>query len=376
MKRIWLVLALILGLQFTYLPAQAAEAKIVRLVTEPNRNFSGYFYSDDLATRLAPTGDLGKLVFYPANRPRIWVVDTAFIDDVLAMKDKYKIGLEDGEKIDGVGSLVAVNWLNQFSFISSSDQVVVLPYGNPAYRLIKNYAPGELNFYYANANKRLASFLARSVISDKSGNYSKGSLKSDNSLRVKYAQNRRTLTTLSRVVDAPELTTLRLQMARLLNPNINKEFRNRLLKSADKEITRSARKLRVIAGRYRLTSSEVKLPITLVNNFSSPVKVSLELLPRNSRVQISGISDVIIAPNSKMQLSLPANVITPGTVTVAARLTDAKGVPVTKYSQLNLNLSIVDSRVAWFTSSAATLLFVAATLQTVRRVRRSQKSKQ
>lgn len=373
MKRVWLVLAVILGLQFTYLPAQATDVKVIRLVTEPNRNFSGYFYNDDLATRLAPTGDIGKLVFYPANRPRIWVVDTAFIDDVIAMKDEYKIGLESGEKIPGVGSDIAANWLNQFSFISSNDQVVVLPYGNPAYRLLKNYAPGELNFYYSNANKRLASFLTRAVISDKSGKYSTGSLKSDNSLREDYAENRRALTNLNRVVDAPELTTLRLQMARLLNPNIDKEFRNRLLKSADKEVTRSARKLRVISGRYRLTSVEVKLPITIVNNFSTPVKVSLELLPRNSRIQIVGVSDVSIEPYSKKQLSLPANVITPGTVTVAARLIDEKGVPITKYSQLNLNLSIVDSRVAWFTSSAAVLLFVAATLQTVRRVRRSKK---
>jgi hypothetical protein len=373
MKRIWLVLTIILGLQFTYLPAQALDAKIIRLVTEPNRNFSGFFYNDDLTMRLAPTGDLGKLVFYPTTRPRIWVVDTAFIDDVIAMKDEYKIGLETGEKIDGVGSVVATNWLNQFAYISSSDQVVVLPYGNPAYRLTKNYAPGELNFYYSNANKRLAAFLARPVVSDKSGKYSKGSLKSSNELRIDYADNRRAVTTLSRVVDAPELTTLRLQLARLLNPNIDKEFRARLLKSAEKEVTRSDRKLKVISGRYRLTSASVKLPITLVNNFSTPVKVSLELLPRNSRIQISGISDVSIAPNSKLQLLLPANVITPGTVTVAARLTDAKGVPITKYSQLNLNLSIVDSKVAWFTSSAAALLFIAATLQTVRRVRRSRK---
>lgn len=373
MKRIWLVLAVILGLQFTYLPAQAAGAKVIRLVTEPNRNFSGYFYNDDLATRLAPNGDLGKLVFYPVNHSRIWVVDTAFIDDVIAMREKYKIGLESGDKTDGIGSDVAVNWLNQFSYITSSDQVVVLPYGNPAYRLLKNYAPGELNFYYANANKRLASFLARSVISDKYGKFSKGSLKNSNSLRIDYAQNRRALTTLSRVVDAPELTTLRLQLARLLNPDVDKEFRARLLKSAKKEVTRSERKLKVVSGRYRLTSAAVKVPITLVNNFSTPVKVSLELLPRNSRIQIVGISNVSIAPNSKIQLLLPANVITPGTVTVAARLTDAKGVPVTKYSQLNLNLSIVDSRVAWFTSSAAALLFIAATLQTVRRVRRSRK---
>jgi hypothetical protein len=373
MKRIWLVLAVILGLQFTYLPAQAVESQVIRLVTEPNRNYSGFFYNDDLATRLTPNGDFGKLVFSPANRPRTWVVDTAFIDDVIAMKDEYKIGLVGGEKIDGVGSVVATNWLNQFSFISANDRVVVLPYGNPAYRLIKNYAPGELNFYYANANQRLAEFLGRAVISDKSGKYSKGSFASSNSLRMNYTENRQAVTTLDRVVDAPELTTLRLQMARLLNPNIDQEFRDRLLKSADKEVLRSTRKLKVVSGRYRLTAAEVKLPITLVNNFSTQVKVSLELLPRNSRVQIAGITDVSIEPLSKMQLSLPANVITPGTVTVAARLTDAQGVPITKYSQLNLNLSIVDSRVAWFTSSAAVLLFIAATLQTIRRVRRNKK---
>ena len=230
-----------------------------------------------------------------------------------------------------------------------------------------------MNFYYANANQRLAEFLGRAVISDKSGKYSKGSFTSYNSLRVNYAQNRRAVTTLDRVVDAPELTTLRLQMSRLLTPNIDKEFRDRLIKSAEKEVLRSTRKLKVVSGRYRLTAAEVKLPITLVNNFSTQVKVSLELLPRNSRVQIAGITDVSIDPFSKMQLALPANVITPGTVTVAARLTDAKGVPITKYSQLNLNLSIVDSRVAWFASSAAVLLFVAATLQTIRRVRRNKK---
>ena len=373
MKRVWLVLAVILGLQFTYLPAQAVDVQVIRLVTEPNRNYSGFFYNDDLATRLAPTGDLGNLVFYPGNRAHTWVVDMAFIDDVIAMKSEYKIGLKEGEKIDGIGSVVATNWLNQFSSVSTNDQIVVLPYGNPAYRLMKKYAPGELNFYYANANKRLAEFLARTVSSDKSGKYSRDSLKDDSSLRKKYAQNRRALTTLDRVVDAPELTTLRLQMARLLTPNIDKEFRDRLLKSADKEVIRSNRKLRVISGRYRLTSAEVKLPITLVNNFSTPVKVSLELLPRNSRIQIAGVSDVTITPDSKIQLSLPANVITPGNVTVAARLTDKNGIPITKYSQLNLNLSIVDSRVAWFTSSAAILLFVAATLQTIRRVRRNKK---
>jgi hypothetical protein len=373
MKRFWLLITLIFGTQFALYPAHSADTKIIRIVTEPNRNFSGYFYSDELATRLAPTGDLGKLVFYPANRPRTWVVDTAFIDDVIAMSDKYTIGLAEGEKIKGENAMVASNWLNQFAFISTNDKVVVLPYGNPSYSIMKNYAPGELNYYYSKANERLASFLQRPVLSDKTGKYSLGNFKSSNTLRQIYSDNRRLVTNLDRVVDAPELTTLRLQLARLLNPDLSDEFRDRIAKSAEKEVQVSVRKLRVVSGRYRLTSAEVKLPITLVNRFSTPVKISLELLPRNSRIQIQGVKDVLIPADSNIQLTLPANVITPGTVTVAARMVDSKKVPITKFAQLNLNLSIVDARVAWFTSSAALLLFLAATAQTVRRIRRSRK---
>ena len=373
MKRIWLVTALILGLQFTYLPAQAADSKIIKVVAEPNRNFDGNFFSDDLSARLAPTGDLGQLVFSPAKRPRTWVVDAALVDDVIAMKDKYQIELLNGERIAGTGSVVATNWLNQFKFITHNDEVVVLPYGNPAYALTKNYAPGELNFYYSSATLRIASFLERAVTTDKSGLYSKKTLKSASLLRKAYGENRRALTLLDRVVEAPELTELRLQLSRLLDPNINKIFRDRLIKGANEEVAVTSQKLRVVAGRYRLTSAEDKLPITIVNSFSTPVKVSLRLIPRNSRIQISGVRDVNIAANTKLQLALPANVLTPGTVTVSAQLTDAKGISVTDSSELSLNLSIVDSRVAWFTSCSAVLLFVAATLQTIRRVRRSRK---
>jgi hypothetical protein len=373
MKRVWLVISIILGLQFAYFPAQAADSKIITVVTQPNRNFNGSFFSDDLSARLAPSGDLGQLVFSPVKRPRTWVVDAALVDDVIAMKNKYQIELLNGEKFDGIGSVIASKWLNQFKFITRNDEVVVLPYGNPAYALTKNYAPGELNFYYSSATLRLATFLERAVTTDKSGLYSKSTLKSVSSLRKAYGENRRVLTSLDRVVEAPELSTLRLELSRLLDPNINKIFRDRLIKSANEEVAVTSQKLRVVAGRYRLTSAEDKLPITIVNSFSTPVKVSLRLIPRNSRIQISGVRDVSIAANTKLQLALPANVLTPGTVTVSAQLTDAKGISVTSASELSLNLSIVDSRVAWFTSCSAVLLFVAATLQTIRRVRRSRK---
>ena len=373
MKRTLLLLIVLVGSQFSTVPASAVESKIIRLVTEPNRNFAGYFYNDQLSHRLSPNGDLGRLVFSQIKAPRTWVIDTALIDDISAMTGGYQIGLIDGEKQDGVGSEVAANWLIQFAKISSLDNVLVLPYGNPNYRLMKIYAPGELNFYYAVANQRLSELLKRKVISDKFGSFSAGSIKSNDALRVAYSQNRRTVTTLDRVVDAPELTTLRVQLARLLTSNIDQKFRDRLVKSANQEVLRSSRKLKVVSGRYRLTSTNVELPVTLVNKFSTPALVSLELLPRNSRIQLAGIKNINIPADSKMQLPLSVNVVTPGTVTVAARLTDNKGVAVSKYSKLALNLSIVDARVAWFTSSAALLLFIAASAQTIRRVRKSRK---
>jgi hypothetical protein len=373
MKRFWLLIIFILGSQFAFSPANATTSNVVRLVTEPNRNLSGFFYSDDLVTRLAPTGDLGKLVFNPSIRPRTWVVDVAFIEDVIAMSTEYKIGLPGGERIDGTGSTVAINWLNQFKFITVNDPIIVLPYGNPDFRVVKRYAPGELNFYYAGASQKLSEFLGRSVRSDRYGFYSVSKLKDTYALRSKYSEIRRSITQIEQAVDAPELRDLRLQISRLLNPQITNELRARLIKNAYREEKLANRSLKVISGRYRITSSSSKLPITLVNDFSVPVKVNLKLTPRNSRVQIESVKGISLPAESRIQLAVELDVITPGTATVGAQLTDLKGNPITKKSNLFLNLSVVDSRVAWFTSSAAIILFLAATAQTVRRIRRSRK---
>jgi hypothetical protein len=64
-------------------------------------------------------------------------------------------------------------------------------------------------------------------------------------------------------------------------------------------------------------------------------------------------------------------VIAPGATSVIAQFTNDKGQKVGKEALLTLNLSIFDSRVAWFTSGAGILLLLAAITQTVRRIRRS-----
>jgi hypothetical protein len=54
---------------------------------------------------------------------------------------------------------------------------------------------------------------------------------------------------------------------------------------------------------------------------------------------------------------------------------NTKGQLVGEQSELNLNATIIDSRVAWFTTGAAVLLFIGAVTQSVRRIRRSRNEK-
>ena len=131
-------------------------------------------------------------------------------------------------------------------------------------------------------------------------------------------------------------------------------------------------KLRVIPGRYQLTSTTAKLPVTLVNSFDTPTVVNLSLIPLNSRIRVENVYNVKLAAKSRQQLTLEVNVIAPGSVLVNAQFMNSEGQLVGEQSELALSATIIDSRVAWFTTGAAVLLLLGAITQSVRRVRRSR----
>jgi hypothetical protein len=117
----------------------------------------------------------------------------------------------------------------------------------------------------------------------------------------------------------------------------------------------------------------VKVPVTLTNKYPVPVTVDLWLTPENFKVYTPNIRNITIPANSKLQLSMDVSVIAPGNTIVEAQLTDSKGNNVGDLALLNLNLTVIDTRVAWFTTGAAIILFLAAIAQSVRRIRRSKK---
>jgi hypothetical protein len=85
---------------------------------------------------------------------------------------------------------------------------------------------------------------------------------------------------------------------------------------------------------------------------------------------VDDIENIELPPRSHIQLSVPFTVIAPGSTVVKAQFVTESGVKIGEVSPLNLSLTVIDSRVAWFTTAAAIALFLGAVVQSVRRIRR------
>ena len=349
-------------------PAQAANS-IVRITSMAHQTFTGEFRNDDLVQKLTPSGSLGELIYTPQVNNKTWVIDAALVDEVIAMSGGYLLANEAAP----VGKEIATAWLQQLRNITAGQQVVALAYGNPDVSLAKRLAPSELRKYYAFGKSQLEAALGRPVRSEPNGGWSTGTSGLDNTLRKAYSDNRKALTKLSRVVADPELVMLRAQLAKLLSPKLNKDSREFYSYSARSAVDAMVNKLRINSGRYQITTSNVKLPVTVINEFDSDVTIDISMVAINSRVIVDGFKGVTIPAQSKLQLEMPVDVIAPGQTSVLALITDSEGNEIVPEATLTLNSTVIDSRVTWFTTGAAILLLLAAVAQSVRRVRKRAK---
>lgn len=349
-------------------PAQAAD-RVIRITSAAHQTFTGEFRNDDLAQELTPSGQLGKLVFTPKVAHTTWVIDAALIDEVIAMTGEYSLISE----APTIGKDIASAWLKQLRQITYGQQVVALAYGNPDVTLAKKLAPSELKKYFEFGKSQLEIALGRTVRSEPNTMWSSGKSRLSNELRKGYGDNRKALTRLSKVVNDPELNMVRSQLSKLLSPQLDKDSREYFSYSARAAVDALVHKLRINSGKYQITTSFVKLPVTVINEFDVPVTVDVAMLPINSRVIVESFQGVTIPARSKKQLEMPVDVIAPGQTTVSAIITDSKGNDVVPEATLTLNSTVIDSRVTWFTTGAAILLLLAAVAQSVRRVRKRSK---
>ncbi len=368
MKKLTLSFVLIL---ITFMMPQAEAANSVVRITAPiHQTYSGEFRNDDLVEKLTPSGQLGQLIFRPVEKYRTWVIDPALVDEILAMTTTYKLatGAEPS------GTEIAFDWMMQLRKVTADNDVIALPYGNPDVRLAKKLAPSELRSYYSFGKERLQLALGRVVRSEPSQNWSVGNSTLNNDLRGNYTESRRALTKLTQVVDSTDLVMMRARLAQLLSPELKKDSRKYFSYSAANAVKEVVRKLRINSGKYQITTSSVDLPVTVINEFDVDVTINVTMVPQNTRVRVGSFYDVVIPANSKRQLEMQVDVIAPGQTTVSALITDSDDdTEVVPEALLNLNSTVIDSKVTWFTTGAAILLLLAAVAQSVRRVRRRGK---
>lgn len=339
-------------------PAVAEPMSTVILYEAPHEDLMGRSLDAGLSLSLKPEGRLGSAVFSPLSEPRRWLIDAALVEDVKAL---------------ALTDVVAQEWMARLKIISAGDPVFAIPYGHPDVSTARKLSSAELSYYYQTSRSRLALDLGREVLINRKLGWSSRLTRVPTDVKDSYSQNVRALALLSTVVPPKELDVLRARLAFLLSTDTSVKRRSLLRISADEAITEQNHKLRIVAGKFRLTSEHEKVPITLVNDFGSAATVQLQLTALNSRIHVNNIRSVKLLPRSKIQLSVPFTVIASGSTAVLAQFANEKGDLLPESVLLMLNLSVISPAVAWFTTGAAILLLLAALTQSVRRVRRSRK---
>lgn len=361
------LIAVLFCFSFFAIPSAHADPAVIRIIDKPHLNFENKFRDNELATTLLPDGKLGKLIFGKIARSRTFVIDAALVDEVALMAQGYSF---EG-KNDPAAKLAAQNWLTQLKAKVSFGRVIVLPYGNPDQKILKSIAPGELLFYSNYAKSRLEIILGRTVSVE--GGWGTGASRLSNQLKSDYRDNRRLLTGLSTISPSQEIVDLRARLAVLMNPLLSGRDRTYFALNENVAVEAISNRLRITPGRYQITSSSAKLPITLINNLETVSVVNISLIPLNSRIQIENINNISIAAKSRQQILVPVEVTVSGSTVVLAQLMNTKGQLVGQASKLLITSTVIDSRVVWFTTLAAVLLLLGAITQSVRRFRKSRK---
>lgn len=343
----------------------AANSASVVVITEPTHRLSdGVFFDDQLAFDLSPAGRLGRLVYLPSLGVRSWQVDPATISEIVAMSTGY--GVIDGGVASG--QIIAQQWLAQFIKVSRSEKVSYITYGDPSAYWVNEISSEQVTYINALSKISLETSLAKAVTSAAPVNGVQQAFSKPTINLLKYAQGQINL--LATVAGQKELDVDQLRLMQLLNPNIDDKKLMVLIKDFEQSVTKMRDKLKIKSTRFTVTSAKEELPIIIVNNFNSVVKLKLSSRALNSKVEVAPVEEITVDAKSKKQVLLPLQVLAPGESRLLAQLTNLENKPVGFPVYINLKLAVISPVATWITSGAAILLFIAALVQSVRRVRR------
>jgi len=371
MKRFLALLMCLTAIIFAT-PVNAAPSSLIFITTPSHSQIDGLFLDDQLAIDLAPTGPIGSLLYPTTNRNTRWEVDPALIEEVILMSNGYKV-LGGTATTDGTGRDVAKAFLARLSALTQLGQVDAMVYGNPSEYWVTRLTPHEHTYLYTASQVRLATLLKSSVgapLNYVSTKYFTLPSQSVVDLRNDYAAIQS-----NAIYMAPEdLDSARLSLVRLLNPQMSRSRRFHLIDDLNVSTTRLNQNIRLAPGRFTVTSSSQKLPITVINDFPGNAKVDLIISSLNERVSVDDIRGVEVNGKSKVQVMVPIKVLTSGTSGLSIVIHNSKGEILGEPQLYSLNLKVISPIATWITTGAAVILFFAALLQSLRRIRKRRSS--
>jgi hypothetical protein len=380
MKRISIVLTLVIGsigfLFFTpvasfsgfsgFSSGSATVNKSLVIISGPtHREMSGKFLDDSLIEDLSFGGKLAALL-KPSTKKRTWLIDPSLIEEIIDMSDGYTVL----PKIEGAGEEIATQFLVDLKYAIGDDPVYALPYGSPKISTRKKISDVEFSQVQSVSSVRLARALDRAVTAGAPPNWSETPQPLSSMNISEFRTLRKELALLSQISNDLVISEIAIRLNTLLNPELDKKTSQSLVISFTSAVNGLAEKVRVLPGRYTLTSREEKLPVTIVNDFNAPAQVVLTLKANNSRILSIADRALYLQPNSRTQVLVPVKAIASGKVELLAQLETLRGNKHQGISTLAVTIAVIGPIVGWVMAIAGTILIGAAGTRIFRRLRK------
>lgn len=383
MKRAVIALSA-LALMFLMLPqniARATPRPTTISITEPtHEELDGKFLDDLLAQEFDVSGKLGQLIYNPPRGVRVWVIDPEIVEEATAMSGGYKVvsGVVGGavsgvaSEVPSQGSAVAQAWLTQLKAVTANDTVYAMAYANPSEYWINRISPHIKSYVLTIAQTKLSALLDRPVLEATT-------YQSNNNFYLSRAtvkalqEDSKDFELTAAYIDPASIDTYRLNIVKALNPQLTSATRHKLINQLSITAAEQMQMIHLSSGKFTVTSAHLKLPITISNDFPSPVKINLNITTSNERVNAPDLMKEDIPAKSKIQILLPIHVYSSGVSNLIIRITTSTGQKFGNPIVYPLKLSVISPVATWITTGAAILLFFAAALQSFRRIRRRGK---
>lgn len=338
----------------------------------PNRNIKGEFFDRSLEARLSDAGSLGLLLLDAAKVPsskRDFAIDPMLIEEINDLADGFTT--IDGIKVPE--SPNATRWLERLNALLGQSEVRAINYGSPDITWLSKAAPSELRIHHQLSVELLQTLLGRNI-SEGLVESAPSSGEVNLSITSRYTQMRRAIRLINQYANNPTTQLYRLQIGSILNPAIPQERALILTRELQSEISRYQDSIRISKGRFTITSSSERIPITVINDFDNPLEIKLRIKSTNTKVIVASTDSVLVDANSKLSVEVPVTVLASGQSELLISMRTKNGINVGDQVRLPLTLTVISPFTTWITTGSGLVLLIAAVIQSMRRVRRSRKS--